>query len=353
MMAGMNRAALVPDPAVLEAFDLLPGSAQPAPLGLINRTWYVSGKDGRRLVLQHVSGIFPPEINQDIDVLTGHLAAKGLLTPRVVPTRDRTLWFDHAGGRWRVLTRVEGLSRHALQNTAQAREAGRVLATFHRAVADLAYTFKNARLGVHDTQRHLGALRTAIAELPSHPEHPSVSALAQRVFALADRLPRLPASADRIVHGDPKISNIMFEPATDRALCLIDLDTLTRMPVALELGDALRSWCNPVSEDAAAAGFSRPLFQAAIEGYAAAAGGLLQTAEWTAIPAATLTISVELAARFCTDSLREDYFGWDATRHPSASAHNQARTRNQLQVAENVLLELESMHEATALAFSR
>ena len=90
-----------------------------------------------------------------------------------------------------------------------------------------------------------------------HGEHAAVRELADRVFALAERLPVLPAAADRVVHGDPKISNIVFARDTNRAVCLIDLDTLTRMPVALELGDALRSWCNPVSEDAATAAFSR------------------------------------------------------------------------------------------------
>ena len=55
------------------------------------------------------------------------------------------------------------------------------------------------------------------------------------------------------MHGDPKISNLMFARDSDRGLCLIDLDTLGPMPIALELGDALRSWCNPAAEDARAA----------------------------------------------------------------------------------------------------
>jgi Ser/Thr protein kinase RdoA (MazF antagonist) len=324
---------------------------EPAPSGLINRTWYVRASRGERLVLQQLSRIFPPQINQDIDVLTRHLAAKGLITPRLVPTRSGTLWFESREAVWRVLTYIDGVSRHAIQTPIQAREAGRVLAAFHRAADDLNYTFTNVRLGVHDTLRHLNALRSALVKFANHPQHAAVHALAQRVFALAERLPTLPASPDRLVHGDPKISNIMFDRDTDRALCLIDLDTLTRMPVALELGDALRSWCNPVSEDAATAGFSRTLFQAAVEGYATAADGLLDQAESGAIPAATLTISVELAARFCADSLVERYFGWDANRYSSASAHNQARTANQLQVAENVLAELPAMQTATNRVF--
>ena len=34
--------------------------------------------------------------------------------------------------------------------------------------------------------------------------------------------------------------------------------------------------------------------------------------------------AAQLAARFCADALNESYFGWDQTRFPTASAHNQA-----------------------------
>ena len=124
------------------------------------------------------------------------------------------------------------------------------------------------------------------------------------------------------------------------------------MPVALELGDALRSWCNPATEDAASARFVRPFFEAAIEGYAEAAQGFLTPAEWSAIPRGALTITVELAARFCADALRESYFGWNRARYESASAHNQARTRGQLLLADGIRAELPALEDFTARAFA-
>jgi Ser/Thr protein kinase RdoA (MazF antagonist) len=349
--AAMQSPVLVPERAVLDAFELAPEPLRRATSGLINPTWYVAARSGTPLVLQRLSPIFPAVVNEDIAAVTEHLAAKRVLTPRLVPTRDGALWLEHGGEVWRVLTYIDGVSRDAVESPAQARAAGRVLAEFHRAVSDLEHTFRNARLGVHDTARHLRTLRAALEELRAHREIASVGPLAERVLALADRLPPLPPNPDRIVHGDPKISNIMFAHKGDRALCLIDLDTLSRMPVALELGDALRSWCNPRTEDAADAAFQQPLFAAAVEGYAAAVGGFLTPAEWHAIPAGTVTVSVELAARFCLDALRESYFRWDSSRYPSSSAHNQARTRAQLQVAENAFANLDAMHEATARAF--
>jgi Ser/Thr protein kinase RdoA (MazF antagonist) len=342
---------LVPPAAVLAAFDLAPGSLMRATSGLINPTWYALGKRGSALVLQHLNPIFSAEVNIDIAAVTEHLAKKGLMTPRLVPTRAGALWFEHEGAAWRVLTRIHGVCRDALETPVQALAAGHIVAEFHRAVSDLDHTFRNRRLGVHDTALHLRTLRAALVEQRGHRHFDVIEPLAERVLEAAAALPPMPATPDRIVHGDPKISNLMFAHDADRALCLIDLDTLSHMPVALELGDALRSWCNPATEDAASARFVRPFFDAAIRGYAGAARELLTPVEWGAIPRGALTITVELAARFCTDALRENYFGWNRARYESSSAHNQARTQGQLKLAASIRAELAALEDITAEAF--
>ena len=71
------------------------------------------------------------------------------------------------------------------------------------------------------------------------------------------------------------------------------------------------------------------------------------------LPAATLTITLELAARFAADALREDYFGWDAARFGSASEHNEVRAAGQLRLAEDILAQEEELrHAAAGLASS-
>ena len=352
----------LPPPAVLERYALDPKSVRPILGGLINRSYGVRGMKGGDFVLQRVNPIFAPEIHEDIDAVTRHLSARGLTTPLLVATVDARLFVEIDGAIWRLLTRIPGATHEALTNAADAREAGRVLGEFHRALADFDQPLRNRRPPVHELGRHLAALDLALVQNTAHSAHRAVAAIARRILELVETLPPLPALAPRLVHGDPKISNIVFrdvpaEPGGGAgspqrvAICLVDLDTLTRMPVALELGDALRSWCNVAAEDSPAARFSVERFASAITGYREGAGDLLAAAEWQAVPAATGTIAVELAARFAADALNESYFAWDRKRFPSASEHNQARAAAQIELASSITAALpELQRQAVTVA---
>jgi Ser/Thr protein kinase RdoA (MazF antagonist) len=336
---------------VLGAWDLSRAVVSELGSGLINRTWLIeSGPD--KFVLQHVNRVFPAAINRDIDTLTRHLATKGLPTTRLVPTTDGGLWLDRPDGVWRLLTFIEGVSLDSLGSAEQAHAAGVTLARFHRAVDDLRITFANARLGVHDTARHLANLESALDEHRDHSRYAEVAGLGAEILAQAARLPELSPTPDRIVHGDPKINNLLFERGTDRALCLVDLDTLTRMPLPLELGDAMRSWCNPASEDNAQGIFAAEFFRPALQGYADEAAGWIEPDEWKLIVPATLTILVELAARFCGDALNESYFGWDPKRFDSRSRHNQVRAEGQLVVAKSLISQQAELENIVDSIFS-
>ena len=165
---------------------------------------------------------------------------------------------------------------------------------------------------------------------------------------MARQLPELPVSRERIVHGDPKISNFIFDPDTGEGVGLVDLDTVASMPIVLELGDALRSWCNPLGEDTRETTFSAPLFRAALGGYSRAAPDLLSAEEWRSLPDAALTIALELAARFAADALQENYFGWDPARFESASDHNQVRAAGQLRLADKIGAERRALQSAVS-----
>jgi Ser/Thr protein kinase RdoA (MazF antagonist) len=153
----------------------------------------------------------------------------------------------------------------------------------------------------------------------------------------------LPVLPDRVCHGDLKFNNILFAaadgPEADRPLCLIDLDTLGPMPLAFELGDAWRSWCNRNGENNPVAALDLEIFRTSLEGYREGLGRPLSEGERRALLLGLDWVSVELAARFAADALYENYFGWDPKRFAGRGEHNLVRARSQF-----------SLHQALAAA---
>jgi Ser/Thr protein kinase RdoA (MazF antagonist) len=313
--------------------------------GLINRSFLLARREGGRevhAVLQAVSAIFPPEIHDNIVAVTERLAGAGLVTPRLVPTRDgRPYLTASGGGVWRLLTHVAGVSFDVVGSAEQARAAGELVGRFHAAVDGMDHGFVGMRMGVHDTPRHLARLEEAARDHGGHRLIADVRPLADAIRRGAAALPPLPALAPRICHGDLKFNNILFAarepPGATRAVCLIDLDTVGPLSLAYELGDAWRSWCNRAGEDDPRAVLDLEVMRASLAGYVAGIARSLAADEGRALLLGVEWVSLELAARFATDALVESYFGWDAKRFPGGGEHNLVRARGQWSLHESLV----------------
>jgi Ser/Thr protein kinase RdoA (MazF antagonist) len=322
------------DPRVLAAYPALAGAAaRPFGDGLINRTYLVAG-DAGRVVVQRVNPIFPAAIHDNIQAVTRRLAAAGLTTPALLPTRDGRPCLDLGdGGLWRALTYVEGVSANVVASPAQAHAAGALVARFHAALAGLRHDFVGLRVGVHDTPAHLARLHEVVAQGDRHRLHPQVAALAAEILAAAAALTPLPPLPPLTGHGDLKFNNVLFAgaapPASEQAVCLIDLDTVGPVALAYELGDAWRSWCNRSGEDQAEARIDLEVFRASLGGYEEGLGRPLAADERLALLLGVEWVSLELAARFAADALAETYFGWDPARYPGRGEHNLVRAQGQ------------------------
>jgi len=319
--------------------------AEPLPGGLINLTVHVRTDGGDGYVLQRLHPIFRAEVNEDIEAITAHLADRGAPTARLVPTDggDRCV---EADGVWRLMTFLPGRTYPRVPSPMVAREAGALLGRFHCALADLAHDFRFRR-AAHGLAMHGETLRRALVAHPGHRLHAEVAALGEELLARAAGVPPVDLLPPRITHGDPKITNVLFHP-DGRAHALIDLDTLGHLPLPLELGDALRSWCNPAGEDGGPPELDLGLLAAALEGYGQAAGQWLTDDEAAGLVPGLLYITLELATRFAADALYESYFGWNADRFPASGEHQLHRARVQAALARSV-----TDHLAAARATAR
>jgi Ser/Thr protein kinase RdoA (MazF antagonist) len=138
----------------------------------------------------------------------------------------------------------------------------------------------------------------------------------------------------RIMHGDPKINNILMDCITGRGTSIIDLDTVGSGLVQWDYGDAVRSICNPAGEEARELGaveFSLELCQAFTAGYIAQAADFLTDADRHYLFDSIRVITFELGLRFLQDHLAGNvYF---KTRH---ARHNLDRAAVQFRLCERV-----------------
>ncbi len=339
-----------PPPAVLAAWNRAGAASERVRGGLINATFLVRGDEP--LILQRLHPIFAAEVNLDIEAVTEHLAAAGLVTPRLVRTAGGDRWLIHDGAVWRAQSFIDGVTMHEMVDAAHAAAAGELVGRFHRALSDLEREFAFQRVGVHDTAAHLRRLAQAVVGEQAGELEEAVR-LGREILDAGARLPPLGDLPRRTAHGDLKVSNLLFargEPV--RAVCLIDLDTLSRMTIAYEMGDALRSWCNPAGEDTPDTHFDVNRFGAAVRGYAAGTGGLLAPAEIDSLPGGLETVCVELSARFCVNAFDDRYFGWNPDRFESRRQHNLVRARGQLALARAVAANRGATRQLLAAAFA-
>ncbi|MFT5441349.1 MAG: Ser/Thr protein kinase RdoA (MazF antagonist) [Myxococcota bacterium] len=318
-----------PQKALAAFTELNSPTATPITTGLLHQTFGVRDSSGRQLILQRVNPVFSKDVNRNIQAVTKHLASRDIATLSLVEC-DGLPFVDLGDeGLWRLMTRLSGVAFDRAETPAQLQEAGKLVANFHRALYDFEAPLYPLGFPYHDTAQHIEDLAIAVRDCTEHPLHRDIAALAKGVFEAARDLPSLHAVPARVIHGDLKFNNLLFKSATGRATALIDLDTLSRMPLAYDWGDAFRSWCNRRLEDEPEAELDLELFRAACTGLATGIDESFTPKEISSLAWGLEIVSLELCARFATDALRESYFGWDNQRFQSAGEHNRSRARGQ------------------------
>lgn len=304
-------------------------SVRPCGNGLINDTYLVErgsvecSEPAPFFILQRLNAqVFPkPErVMNNLRIFTTHardrlrsypLGDRRWEVPHVLRAGERDYCIEADGSFWRALSFVERTrSLDAVTDLDCAREVGLALGTFHALISDLDVASLDDTLeGYHVTPNYLRQYDEAIA---SHPLEASDMTRYCQQFVRDRRewasvLEDAKARGDihlRPTHGDPKVNNILFDVDTHQAVSLIDLDTVKPGLVHYDIGDCLRSGCNPLGSSTqryADVKFQAPLCQAILEGYVSSARSFLSDRDYDYIYDSIRLIAFELGLRFLTD----------------------------------------------------
>ena len=316
-----------------------------APLGkgLINATYRVA-TESMAFVLQRInSHVFPkPELlMSNLQQLGGHIRQQPpsdvhLQIPAIILSNDRQTYFlDEDRQFWRALELIHPAeSREQISRESEAEQVGFALANFHRLCSNLPTEQLHDTLpGFHITPNYFRNYQTLIQLLPQLTDHPHSRYCREFIDGFRDwievleRAKQQGALAERVIHGDPKLNNFLFEPNSDHIVSLIDLDTVKPGLVHYDIGDCLRSCCH-ISDGNR---FDLDCCKTIMTSYLQEAGHFFTEADYDYLYAAILLIPFELGLRFFSDYLvGNSYF---KTSDPE---QNLRRALAQFQLCENI-----------------
>lgn len=264
--------------------------------------------------------------------------------PRIVPCRDGNDYYvDTEGGHWRALTLIDSATAHeVVQGEQHAHEVGSVLGQFHRMVDDLDTTNLHDTLpGFHITPGYLdqydATIQTGISKQSADVEKLKHFIEARREFAhVLESALKAGELKPRLIHGDPKVSNIMIDDESGKGTAMIDLDTVKPGLIHYDLGDALRSICNRKGEECEKLEeieFDLDLCQSFVSGYLRFAGSFLTENDRKYFYDSVRLITFELGLRFF-----QDYLAGDVYFRTSSPEHNLERAKVQFKLCESIEL---------------
>jgi hypothetical protein len=339
--------------------------AVPYGSGHINDTylsrWDQHGRCVRHIIQRINHHVFkaPEQLMENIDRVTRHVRGKLEASAGSNPDREclsilRTIQGalvhrDDQGDYWRMYTFIDGTRTHDLCTAPHlAYEAAKAFGRFQRHLSDLPGERLHDTIPYfHHTPRRLQGLEQAVRE-DRHGRGASAREAVDFVFARAglaslvtDRLERgvLP---ERITHNDTKLNNVLMDERTERAVCVIDLDTVMNGSVLYDFGDMVRTCGRTSAEDERdldKVQFNLDAFEALARGYLQGAAGFLKPVEVELLVEAGRLITLTIGIRFLTDYLSGDvYF---KTHRPG---HNLDRARVHFRLVAEMEMRAARMH---------
>ena len=327
--------------------------------GHINDTFCVCCKDCR-FILQRISSAafpHPEELMENMAGITAFLRRKIAAaggdpdreTLTLLPTTTGADFYtDNNGKVWRLVAFIEDTTCPQTATPELFEAAGYSFGHFQRMLEGYPVeTLHETIARFHDTEDRYAKFEAVLAADPMGRAAGVAEEIAFAQSHKADCSVAMQALREgklplRVTHNDTKLNNILFDEATGKGLCVIDLDTTMPGLSINDFGDSIRFGASTAAEDEtdlSKVNFSLELYEMFTRGFLKGADGALTDAELDYMPWGAKLMTLECGIRFLTDYLDGDHYFRIA--HPN---HNLDRCRTQFKLVAEMEKVFDQMH---------
>ena len=339
---------------ILAQYRLKPEAViQPFGNGLINFTWRVS-EGGKNYILQKINDkVFkePLNIAFNIQQLSGYLKHAHreyfFVTPVLTENGESVVKINNEY--YRLFPFVKNSTSYDVAKTPEhAFEAARQFGMFTKMLTafephSLKITlqdFHNLPLRFlqfeyackHGNQHRVAESKRETGFLEGHSD----------IVSEYNNITRSPGFKLRVTHHDTKISNLLFDEH-GKGICVIDLDTVMPGYFISDVGDMMRTYLSPVSEeenDFTQIEIREEFFKAIVDGYLQQMVKELSNEEIRHFVYSGMFMIYMQALRFLTDHLNNDaYYG------AAYEGQNLIRAKNQIILLQKLMEKEDRLHQ--------
>lgn len=332
--------------------------------GHINKTYAVTYKtkenEEKKYILQYVNtNVFPnlPELMTNIKKITKYMNEKALekgenidrLTLKMIDTLDdnpNSIYNQN----WRMEEFIDNTKTYlTTESTEILTEAGKAAGKFQKHLDGFpAEELYETIPKFHYTPNRVNQLKEALSNEENKTKRSERFKIAKEAIGFLTNENRINKTNIitnklqskeiplRVTHNDTKLSNILFDKDTDKAVCLIDLDTVMPGALVYDFGEGLRTGITTAKEDEQDvskiyADINR--FEAFTKGFLSEVKDIITEEEIKLLPLGLWMMTYENAIRFLADYLNGDvYFSVDK----DIENHNLIRAKTQMELLKQI-----------------
>jgi Ser/Thr protein kinase RdoA (MazF antagonist) len=306
--------------------------------GLINHTWHVSNVDGNYILQKINHSIFkqPEDIADNINSIANYFSThhpKYHFVNPIKTTDNKGMICVEEQGYFRMFPFVENSHTiDVVSTTQQAFEAAKQFGCF----TNLSSGFEVDKLKTtlpdfHNLNLRYKQFEEVLVTGNFTRIEKSLNAIEylnseKEIVTTYNNICTNKQFKKRVTHHDTKISNVLLDNE-DKGICVIDLDTIMPGYFISDVGDMMRTYLSPVSEEEKKfkkIEIREDYFKAIAEGYLGEMKNELSKEEINHFVYAGKFMIYMQALRFLTDYLNDDiYYGSKYEEHNFVRANNQ------------------------------